>query len=67
MKEKIRSAVLRLQMYADLQVQKGLIRHRTAFGLSYGKTKRGFETVECNRCRTVCPMGFGIRKGKEKV
>jgi epoxyqueuosine reductase QueG len=24
-----------------------------------GKTKRGFGTVECNRCRTVCPMGFG--------
>ena len=28
---------------------------------SYGKTKRGFETVECNRCRTVCPMRFGLR------
>lgn len=29
---------------------------------AYGKAKRGFETVECNRCRTVCPMRFG---GKE--
>lgn len=27
---------------------------------SYGKTKRGFDTVECNRCRTVCPMSLGI-------
>jgi epoxyqueuosine reductase len=26
---------------------------------SYGHTKRGFDTVECNRCRTVCPMRFG--------
>ena len=28
---------------------------------SYGKTKRGFDTVECNRCRTVCPLRFGVR------
>lgn len=27
---------------------------------SYGKTKRGFETVECNQCRRVCPMGLGL-------
>jgi len=27
---------------------------------SYGKTKRGFDTVECNACRTVCPMRFGL-------
>lgn len=26
---------------------------------SYGKTKRGFDTVECNRCRTVCPWSRG--------
>lgn len=28
---------------------------------SYGKTKRGFDTVECNRCRTICPMRFGLK------
>jgi len=27
---------------------------------SYGKTQRGFETVECNRCRTICPVRFGV-------
>lgn len=29
---------------------------------AYGKTKRGFDTVECNKCRTVCPMRYGINK-----
>lgn len=28
---------------------------------SYGKAKRGFDTVECNRCRIVCPMRFGLK------
>lgn len=27
---------------------------------SYGKTNKGFETVECNRCRTVCPVRNGV-------
>lgn len=26
---------------------------------TYGKTVHGFDTVECNQCRTVCPMRFG--------
>jgi len=26
---------------------------------TYSKTARGFDTVECDRCRTVCPMRFG--------
>lgn len=26
---------------------------------AYGKTERGFDTVACNKCRTVCPMRFG--------
>ncbi len=26
---------------------------------AYGKTDRGFDTVDCNLCRTVCPMRFG--------
>lgn len=26
---------------------------------TYGKTSRGFDTVDCNRCRVVCPMRFG--------
>ena len=26
---------------------------------TYGKTERGFDTVDCNLCRTVCPMRLG--------
>lgn len=26
---------------------------------AFGKTARGFDTVECNKCRVVCPMRFG--------
>ena len=26
---------------------------------TYGKTARGFDTVDCNICRTVCPMATG--------
>ena len=31
-------------------------RHNT-----YGTNARGFDVVYCNRCRTVCPMRFGIK------
>lgn len=26
---------------------------------TYGKTERGFDTVDCNRCRTACPLRYG--------
>jgi epoxyqueuosine reductase len=26
---------------------------------AYGTSKQGFDTVDCNRCRTICPMRFG--------
>lgn len=26
---------------------------------TYGTNARGFDTVNCNKCRTVCPMRFG--------
>ena len=26
---------------------------------TYGKTARGFDTVDCNKCRVVCPMRYG--------
>lgn len=29
---------------------------------TYGQTARGFGTVECNKCRVVCPMRYGVRK-----
>ncbi|HPT69740.1 MAG TPA: epoxyqueuosine reductase, partial [Syntrophomonas sp.] len=27
---------------------------------TYGTNARGFSTVNCNKCRTVCPMKFGV-------
>ncbi len=30
---------------------------------TYGKTAKGYGTVDCNRCRTVCPVGLGARVG----
>jgi epoxyqueuosine reductase QueG len=38
----------------NVHVNQKLCRNNT-----YGKTKRGFDTVDCNRCRTVCPMNYG--------
>jgi len=32
---------------------------------TYGKTSRGFDTVDCNACRTGCPMRFGKPAGAE--
>lgn len=29
---------------------------------TYGTNARGFDTVNCNKCRTVCPMRFGKRQ-----
>ena len=29
---------------------------------TYGKNARGFDVVNCNQCRTVCPMRFGKKR-----
>lgn len=29
---------------------------------AYGTTFRGYGTVECNRCRMLCPLRFGVKK-----
>lgn len=39
------------------QVNQKLCRPNT-----YGKTARGFGTVNCNQCRSVCPMRLGKQK-----
>lgn len=39
---------------ADGRVNQKLCRANT-----YGKTARGFDTVDCNKCRAVCPMKYG--------
>lgn len=34
---------------------------------AYRKTERGFDTVACNQCRTVCPMRFGESDSVRKI
>lgn len=34
---------------------------KLALRTAYGKTVRGFDTVECNKCRTICPRRFGLK------
>lgn len=31
---------------------------------TYGTNARGFSTVNCNKCRTVCPVRFGARSAE---
>lgn len=40
-------------------LHEGSVSQRECRMKAYGKTRRGFDTVDCNRCRTVCPMRFG--------
>ncbi|MEG2686676.1 MAG: epoxyqueuosine reductase [Christensenellaceae bacterium] len=40
-------------------IQDGKVNQLLCRQNTYGKTARGFDTVDCNRCRTVCPMKFG--------
>ena len=28
--------------------------------ITYGNTARGFDTVDCNKCRRECPMRDGL-------
>lgn len=32
---------------------------------TYGATARGFDTVDCNKCRSICPMRDGLSSAKE--
>ena len=40
-------------------IENGRVNQNFCRNNTYGKTKRGFDTVDCNRCRTVCPMNSG--------
>ena len=41
-------------------IGKGSVNQKLCRTHAYGNTKRGYATVECNQCRTVCPRRFGI-------
>ncbi len=44
-------------------IQNGSVVQKLCREYSYGqKTARGYDTTMCNRCRTVCPLAFGVRK-----
>ena len=43
-------------------IQEGSVVQKLCRNNAYGKTKRGFDTVESNVCRTVFPMRYGINK-----
>jgi epoxyqueuosine reductase QueG len=42
-------------------IENGLVNQKRCRTHAYGKTERGFDTVDCNRCRTVCPVKHGVR------
>ena len=40
-------------------IQAGSVDQKRCRLNTYGKTARGFDTIDCNKCRAVCPMRFG--------
>ena len=43
-------------------IKDGSVNQKLCRSHTYGKTARGFDTVDCNQCRIVCPMKFGVMK-----
>lgn len=41
-------------------IQDGKVNQTLCRKNTYGKNERGFDTVNCNVCRTVCPRRYGI-------
>lgn len=46
-------------------IQEGTVVQRKCRLNAYGHTAKGDDTVDCNRCRVVCPMRFGKRKSAQ--
>lgn len=40
-------------------IENGTVNQKLCRLHTYGKTARGFDTVDCNICRTICPMRYG--------
>lgn len=40
-------------------IENGTVNQQRCRTNTNGKTARGFDTVDCNLCRVVCPMRFG--------
>lgn len=43
-------------------IEEGRVNQKKCRENTYKKNARGFNTCECNRCRTVCPVRFGRLK-----
>lgn len=41
-------------------IENGSVNQKKCRPFAFGKTTRGFDTVDCNICRTVCPLRYGI-------
>lgn len=41
-------------------IENGTVNQTRCRTHTYGKTARGFDTVDCNRCRVVCPLKYGV-------
>lgn len=41
-------------------IQDGAVNQKLCRNNTYGQTAKGFRTVDCNSCRTVCPVRFGV-------
>lgn len=37
-------------------IENGTVSQKKCRENAYGKSNRGFETIECNKCRAVCPL-----------
>ncbi|MDR3226212.1 MAG: hypothetical protein LBT56_00880 [Prevotellaceae bacterium] len=40
-------------------IENGVVNQKLCRNHAYRKTKRGFDTTDCNICRTICPMRYG--------
>lgn len=47
-------------------IDNGSVNQKACREHTYGKSKRGFDTVDCNRCRTVCPMNYATARNSSK-
>lgn len=41
-------------------IENGTVNQKLCRQNTYGKTERGFSTVDCNKCRVVCPKKYGL-------
>lgn len=42
-------------------IQEGTVNQFLCRPNTYGENERGFSTVECNKCRVVCPRKYGLQ------